>query len=663
MFSYATKSDGVQPSAPTNDANFNQVSILLHGDGTNGTQNNTFLDSSTNNFTVTRNGTPTQGTYTPYSQDAGYWSNYLNGSSYLTVPANAAFAFGTGDFTVESFIYFNVAPSATAQTFLDCASAGQFGFQVTNTAIVAFSSFGAAYSFTQSLVISTWYHIAFCRVGTTLTCYVNGVSIGTNTVSFSFTSPNTVNIGRNANNTQFVNCYLSNLRLVKGTAVYTANFTPLTAPLTAITNTSLLTCQSNRFKDNSSNNFTITRAGTPSVRPWSAFLPTSSYSTSVNGGSMYFPGTNNNNLTIAQTTTLDLPADFTIEAWVYPQITAEQGIAGKWSASVGAVAYVFDIDPINNRLRFGAGNSGTFVATYNFATTSIPINTWHYAAITRSGSSVRAFLNGIQIGSTTTVTSNLTASTTCFVGTVHGTASPMNGYISNLRIVKGTALYISNFTPPTAPLTAITNTVLLLNSINAGIVDNAIKSDSITVGATQIDTSVVKYGTGSISFNGTTSVLDFPNNTYYAFNTGNFTIESWVYPNSVTILQSLIDTRSTATATTGILVSITALGFISVTVNNAILFTSSTGITISAWTHVAVVKSGTTITLYLNGTKPLTGSGTSATSLTDQFLRLGASAGTAAQFFNGYLDEVRITNGVARYLADFTPPAQAFPNQ
>ena len=78
---------------------------------------------------------------------------------------------------------------------------------------------------------------------------------------------------------------------------------------------------------------------------------------------------------------------------------------------------------------------------------------------------------------------------------------------------------------------------------------------------------------------------------------------------------------------------------------------------------MAVVKSGTTITLYLNGTKPLTGSGTSATSLTDQFLRLGASAGTAAQFFNGYLDEVRITNGVARYLADFTSPTQAFPNQ
>jgi hypothetical protein len=236
----------------------------------------------------------------------------------------------------------------------------------------------------------------------------------------------------------------------------------------------------------------------------------------------------------------------------------------------------------------------------------------------------------------------------------------MNGYIADLRYVNGTA---ETITVPTAPLTAITNTSLLLSGTNAGIVDNAIKSDSITVGATQVNTSIVKYGTGSISFNGTTSVLNFPNNPYYAFGTGSFTIEAWVYPNSVTALQSLIDTRSTATATTGILISITALGFISVTVNNAILFTSSTGITISAWTHVAVVKSGTTITLYLNGTKPVTGSGTSSTSLTDQFLRLGASAGTAANFYNGYLDEVRITNGVARYLADFTAPTAPFPNQ
>jgi hypothetical protein len=53
------------------DPFFNQTTLLLHGDGTNGAQNNTFLDSSTNNFTITRNGNTTQGTFSPFSLAAG----------------------------------------------------------------------------------------------------------------------------------------------------------------------------------------------------------------------------------------------------------------------------------------------------------------------------------------------------------------------------------------------------------------------------------------------------------------------------------------------------------------------------------------------------------------------------------------------------------------
>jgi hypothetical protein len=72
MFLANKLNKGAGAPAPTTDAQFNYVTMLLHGDGTNGTQNNTFVDSSTNNFTVTRAGNPTQGTLSPYGSN---WSN------------------------------------------------------------------------------------------------------------------------------------------------------------------------------------------------------------------------------------------------------------------------------------------------------------------------------------------------------------------------------------------------------------------------------------------------------------------------------------------------------------------------------------------------------------------------------------------------------------
>ena len=92
---------GLWPQAgnPTpNDPYFQYVTSLLHGDGTNGGQNNTFLDSSSNAFSITRNGNTTQGSFSPYGSN---WGNYFGGgSTYLTVPNNAAYTF-PGDFTIE----------------------------------------------------------------------------------------------------------------------------------------------------------------------------------------------------------------------------------------------------------------------------------------------------------------------------------------------------------------------------------------------------------------------------------------------------------------------------------------------------------------------------------------------------------------------------------
>jgi hypothetical protein len=192
-------------------------------------------------------------------------STQFNGSSqYLTIPSNSAFAFGTGDFTVETWVYLSSAPGDYA--VIDCAGTGQFGFLINSTDIVAYASVAEAYSFTSAVSASEWHHIAFCRVGTTLTCYLDGVSVGTPaTSSYDFISPDTFNVGRNpGSNNSYFNGYISNLRMVKGTAVYTEAFTPPTQPLTAITGTSLLLNTyygSNFLVDGSTNNFTVTNNG------------------------------------------------------------------------------------------------------------------------------------------------------------------------------------------------------------------------------------------------------------------------------------------------------------------------------------------------------------------------------------------------------------------
>jgi len=88
------------------DEDFANTVLLLHGDGTNGAQNNTFLDSSSNNFTITRNGNTTQGTFSPFSKPDGRWGNYFDGTGeYLSAASNAAFSIGSSSFSIEAWIY------------------------------------------------------------------------------------------------------------------------------------------------------------------------------------------------------------------------------------------------------------------------------------------------------------------------------------------------------------------------------------------------------------------------------------------------------------------------------------------------------------------------------------------------------------------------------
>jgi hypothetical protein len=211
-------------------------------------------------------------------------------------------------------------------------------------------------------------------------------------------------------------------------------------------------------------------------------------------------------------------------------------------------------------------------------------------------------------------------------------------------------------------LSAITNTQLLLNMTNGAIFDNAMMNDLETVGNAQISTSVVKYGTGSASFDGSTSYLLHPYTPEINFGSGAFTIECWVYP---TANQTDNWVYGVSAGSTGYyvlrVVTTNKLQFIW---NNFASSVTSTGtLSLNTWTHIAVSCTGSTVTLYINGVADGSTSISGITAAPSGTQGCVGNQGTAfARYWSGYIDDLRITKGFARYTATFTPPTAAFSN-
>jgi hypothetical protein len=633
-----------------------------------GGNNNGFKDSSQNNFVITRAGNTTQGTFTPYGAD---WSNYFNGSSdYLTMPDNANYVI-SGDFTVEAWIYPTSFAGTNGNIVLaqwpgGTASNQSFQFYVNSTGKVGLvygigATNAAVVGTSLSCTLNTWNHIAVTRSGTTVRYFVNGALDATSsTVSGAFNnSTGVMSVGRiNASDSGYFSGYISNCRLVIGTALYTTAFTPSITPITAVSGTQVLVCQSNRFLDNSSNAAAITVAGTPSVQSFSPFVPLVVYNPAVNGGSVYFDGSGDY---------LDAPSntafgygtrDFTIEFWVYP--TSSSGtqvfIDQRAGTATSAVPTIYT----------SSGTIYYYVSGSNRITgSSLSLNQWFHIAICRSGTSTKLFINGTQSGSTFTDTTTYLSSPVRVGEANDGTSfAPYLGYLSNCRIVNGSALYTTTFTPPTAPLTAISGTSLLLSNTNAGIFDNAMINNLQTVGNAQITTSVVKYGTASVYLDGTNSILTTYKKYPLGQGTGDFTIEFWFRPATIK-LQTILSMLTTTTSVNPH-IFMDASGFVNYYTAGSTRISGSIALSNNTWYFITVCRASGTTRLFINGTQSGSNYSDSNSYVTPAYVNMGQymlSDGTfyTGEWCHGYFDDVRLSN-YARYTTTFTPPTEAFPN-
>jgi hypothetical protein len=666
------------------DSNFRYVSLLLNADSINGATNNTFLDSSQNNTTVTSAGTIAQGSFSPFGNN---WSNFFDGDSdRLSITNNAAFQFGTQDYTVEAWVYINVATSFGI--IVKCSDDGSWASGWTlalNSGGTGWTSYHTGINTTTGFATNRWIHLAITRSGSTETLWVNGANAASAAaVTLSPTSTLTIGADITATNYEF-NGHISNVRVVKGTALYTSAFTPSTTPLTAVSGTSLLTCQSNRFRDNSTNNFTLTPTGDVAVQRFSPFSPTSEYSTSTIGGSLG-KFTTNNYLGLPSTNFAFGTASFTVELWLYYRPSESVSSYGAFFDNGSQGVFLSFGTSINNLLFYGTANGDVTGFAHGMRA-----NTWNHLAFVRNGTTMTIYVNGSSIGSWTGITgSSSPSSATATIGTYSlATASyPCGGYIANMRVVNGVAVYTGNFTPPTLPLTtagatsaacypsttnvntsfSAASTSMLLNGTNSNIVDSSAFSLISTVGQTQVSTAQNKFGGSSVLFDGTGDYLSILNNASSTpWGTEDWTIECWIYPTTV-------DTNFRTLYTNGFPIQIyMRSGTIELYISSAggtstYIVSGLTGpassITVNIWSHMAVVKNGSNYNVYVNGVSGTTGTTSTAVAYPSA---TSASIGAAFQFsgvqyeYAGYIDDFRITKGLARYTTNFTPPIAALP--
>ena len=451
-------------------------------------------------------------------------------------------------------------------------------------------------------------------------------------------------------------------RVVIGSSVYESAFTRPTEPLTAITNTYLLVGDLPYIKDESTNNFSI-HAGTftnqsaalPSKSPISLF-DNGAYSEADHGASVYFDGTGDY-LDVGSSDIANFgTGDFTIEFWVN---STDSNALGSGASNIinplsstgsGYWGLMFQ----NGKLRWN--NSYNVANLWEVNATTILTGSFNHIAVVRNSGAFSIYFNGVSqsaASGTFTDTTNYSGDTGVRIGS--GNANNFVGTLSDLRIVSS-AVYTTNFTPPTAPLTAITNTKFLLNP-ETSISDLSQSSEITCVGDAATSTTQVKFaGTKSIYLDGTGDYLQISNvkDSWISGYTGDFTIEFWWYPTNVSVYQAIL----TAAAAFQLYTNNSTLNLALSSTNSYSPFwhpQSMHTMVNNTWHHIAIVRNGNIYAVYVDGVSKATTTTSTLINTGTNVPQLGIYTGNSSPS-QGYFQDFRITKGLARYTSNFTPP-------
>jgi hypothetical protein len=639
------------------------------------------VDNGINKFNLLNNTAVTTGTNNPLSG-----ATTLLIGKFLGTSSNIV----SDSINNPSISIVNGTTATTQSPFVSTTSTGTIAYQAYISSSTGYLGFynGTVYSTsTTRLTTGTWNHCAWVYddgggiISPNLGMYVNGNRIFYSTSTSSVTLiDNLYNfyIGGIANSSEYYYGSISNFRIVKGSLLYLGSFVGIPTsklstvtntvvrPYTSTINTALLTLQDYLFKDNSVNNINVSAIGNLKTQPYSPFvgdsLTRSIQFTANNDYLLYTSPSANASLALGN-------SNFTVECWIY--ITAYNANTSNiidWRGNVaGATAGV----PV--LVLTAAGNlawqntGGTAVITAN---TTIPLGVWYHISVVRSGTAITMYYNGALVGYYTDAPTTLTIHSSGLSVNSAYTATNylLYGYISNVRITKGQAVYtIPNFAPSTVPLNPVAGSNLFLPFTDTKIVDytgnTAGKPSNNTF---LVSNTVIRYNTYNMYFNGTTDFIRIPYSTAYAFSTGDFTAEMWIYPTSGSWSASsgyVSDFFDLTGAAIGVLrYANNMIRYYDTQVGSSLTaYNSYAAISPNVWTHVALSRDNGTIRVFLNGIAATSQTAT-AYNFTASSPSIGWNQQSGVNAYQGYIDDIRITKGIARYKSSFVPPLK-LPNR
>jgi hypothetical protein len=268
-------------------------------------------------------------------------------------------------------------------------------------------------------------------------------------------------------------------------------------------------------------------------------------------------------------------------------------------------------------------------------------------------------LQQIQTITTTTITTVLMTTST-----IWSTATEtVLGVLTTIQYTTSTSTVTFTGSDP--------NTVLLLHMDGTDgsqtFVDSSVAVHSVTArGNAQIDTTESKFGGASGLFDGSGDYLSIPDSADWVFGTGDFTVDFWVKRNSIGIRQLIVGQLASngADGSASFIVEFRADNTVAVDFSISGTFQSFASTATIAdtanWHHLALVRSGNTLYLYIDGTQAATRAVSTAMTDSSSSLSVGRAGDFNAYYFNGWIDELRISKGVARWTSNFTPPTSPY---